>query len=194
MAEYFVLGRDLNPDNCAIYENPGNLPERHRPARGMRMGDSYPDGYKFSMSKDMPGIVVPDVINNALGYLMISARLKELLEKYTATEIEYLRFVLLNHKRRVASDQCFIANLIGAVECVDRKRTVGDLSALNPGQYSRIKNLFLYKDKIDPALSLFRIAELPKVIIVREDLKKDMDQHNITGAKYCELGSKLMIN
>src|ERR1700674_2768198 len=104
MTEYFVLGRDLNADNCAIYENPGNLPNRHYPSRGIRMGDSYPDGYKFSMSKGMPGIRIPDIINNALGYVMISARLKELLEKHATTEIESLRFTLLNHKRRVTSD------------------------------------------------------------------------------------------
>ena len=89
------------------------------------MGDSYPDGYKFSMSKDMPGIRVPDIINNALGYWMISKKLKELLEHNAAAEIEFLRFTLLNHKRRVSSDRCFIANLVGAVDCVDRERTVG---------------------------------------------------------------------
>lgn len=158
------------------------------------MEDSYPDGYKFSMSKDMPGIRVPDIINNALGYLMISAKLKELLEKLGTAEIEYLRFTLLNHKRRVASNQCFIANLVGTVDCVDRERTVGDLSALNPGQFSRIKNLFLQKDKIDPALNLFRIAALPKVIVIREDLKKELEGQGITGARYVELGAKLVIN
>jgi hypothetical protein len=191
---YFVLGRDLNPDNCAIYENPGEMENRHYPARGIRMEDSYPDGYKFSMSKDMPGIRVPDIINNALGYLMISAKLKELLEKHATAEIEYLRFTLLNHKRRVASDQYFIANLIGTVDCVDRERTIGDMSALNPGQYSRIKRLFLQEDKLDPALNLFRIASLPKVILIRDDLKKELEGQGITGAIYCEMGSKLVIN
>jgi len=194
MPEYFVLGRNLDPDNCAIEENPGNLPNRHYPARGIRMGDSYPDGYKFSMSKDVPGIRVADIIDNALGYLMISAKLKELLEKHATVEIEYLRFVLLNHKRRVASDQCFIANLIGAVDCVDRDRTVGDLSALNPGQYSAIDNLFLHEDKIDPALNLFRIDAYPRVIVIRDDLKRILDEQGVTGAKYCKMGSTLEIN
>jgi hypothetical protein len=194
MFPYFVIGRDLSPENCAIYEDPGELPNRHYPARGIRMGNSYPDGYKFPMSKDVPGLRVPDIINNAMGYFMISAKLKELLEQCATTEVEYLRFTLLNHKGRVASDQCFIANLIGTVDCVDVERTVGRPDVLNPGEYSRIKNLFLLEDKIDPDLKLFRIASLPSVLVIREDLKNDLDSAGITGANFVAMGGKLVIN
>ena len=194
MFEYFVVGRDLNPENCAIYENPGELPNRHYPARGIRMADSYPAGYKFSMSSDVPGLIVPDVINNALGYFMTSAKLKELLAQRATVEIEYLRFTLLNHKGRVASDQCFIANPIGTVDCVDPERTEGRPDALNPGQYSRIKKLFLLDDKIPPSQNLFRIASLPSVLVIRDDLKKDMEAAGITGANFVAMGGKLVIN
>ena len=43
---------------------------------------------------------------------------------------------------------------------------------LNPGQYSRIKKLFLETDSIDPPMNLLRNATLPKVIKVREDLER----------------------
>ncbi|MFY2561075.1 imm11 family protein [Corallococcus terminator] len=191
MTSYFILSDTAEPEQCAIHDFLDAFERIDMPARGTRMGGAYPSGIRFQMTADVRGMQVTDVLQNALNYLMVTARLKALLEEHSGVDIEFLPFTLLNHKGRVASKECYIANVVGTVPCVDEARTEGRRSATKPGTYARITKLELDTQRIDPARKLFRIASQPTTLIIRDDLRSVLEQAGVTGAQYLELGESV---
>lgn len=173
---------------CAIFKTPNGMREIHKPAVGVRMGSVFPEGQRFQMAKEEKGLKIGDVIPNAIGYFMVSERMKALLEQHAGAEIEFLRFTLLDHRGRVASEDCYIANVIGTRDCVDLAKSDGDPNELIPGRFTYVRRLVLAEDKVDPRARLFRTSTVPSVIIVRSDLKELFEKEGVTGATFSPLG------
>lgn len=186
-SSYSILRDELDDRYCGIWDYLDEFPDIENPAEGIPMRDTFPAGVRFQMARETPGLLIADVINNALGYLMVSAKGKAFLEAHAKAPIEWLRFTLLNHKARVASDDCWIANVLGTVDCVDLHRTKGEMSAVDPDEFMNITWLVLDPQRIPPDRNLFRIASLPSVMIVRDDLRKAMEAAPLTGVTFLEL-------
>ncbi len=185
-----VFSTDCN-DFCSIYNCPDDFPYRGRPARGIKLGDKYTVKQTFQMAFEVGGIQVADVIHNAMGYLMVSGRLKKLLKMHCNAEIEFLPFTLLNHKGRIAREDLVMANIVGTVDCVDLENTIGDPEEFYEKTFCEINKLELDLSKIKENLNLFRIASQPCTIIIREDLRGIFESEGITGIEYLELGSEV---
>ncbi|WP_164001872.1 imm11 family protein [Pyxidicoccus caerfyrddinensis] len=192
-SEYFILEWTVLDGYCAVFNLPEGMPKIHKPARGIRMGSEFPEGLRFSMAKQEPGLKIADVIPNAVNYFMVSKRMKEFLEQHSGADIEFLRFVLLNHRGRVASEDCYIANVIGMQDCVDMDRSDGDRDALKPDRFMYLRRLVLKEDKLDPAAKLFRTSAVPRLMIVRKDLKEQVEKEGVTGITWYPVGSEVEI-
>ncbi|RKG86903.1 hypothetical protein D7V88_17000 [Corallococcus terminator] len=83
---YFLLMSEVLDGYCAIFKMPEGMRDIHKPGLGVRMGDAYPPGLRFQMAKEEKGLKIADVIPNALGYLMVSARMKALLVQHGGGE------------------------------------------------------------------------------------------------------------
>lgn len=193
MAEYYILNADPNDDYCALYDFAEEFHDIEMPSDGVRMGELYAGNQTFRMADEVRGHLIADVINNAFGYLIVSSRLKKLLEVYATAEIEYLPIRIQNHKGRIASDDCFIVNIIGTVDCVDMERTEGTPDPVNEGWLMSIEELHLDTNRITPSLNLFRINVMPSVIIVRDDLRQRMEEEGINGAEFLEMGDEVSL-
>jgi hypothetical protein len=192
--EYFILYHQKADRYCGILKRPADMQFKAPPARGKRAGDRYQDGQKFQMAPEIPGTEVPDVIRNAVRYLMVSARMKSLLEEHATAEIEFLRFTLLDHQGQVAKDDCYLANVLGTVDCVDMERTEGTVGETRKGvRIERLRKLYLRDEAVDPGRNIFRIAPMPAVIVVREDLKAALEAAQITGAEFFPMGADVRI-
>ncbi|WIG92971.1 DUF1629 domain-containing protein [Myxococcus sp. SDU36] len=192
-SDFYILEWLVLDGYCAIFSIPEGMPKIHKPARGIRMGAEYPDGLRFNMTKQEPGLKIADVIPNAVNYFMVSKRMKELLEQHSGAEIEFLRFVLLNHRGRVASEDCYIANVVGMQDCVDMEKTEGDLDPLKPDRFMYLRRLLLQEDKVPPGAKLFRIPAAPRLMIVRKDLKEQLEKDGVTGITWYPMGSDVDI-
>ncbi|MCY1031609.1 hypothetical protein OV207_09110 [Corallococcus sp. BB11-1] len=192
-SEYFILEWAALDGYCAVFNLPEGMPKIHKPARGIRMGSEYPDGLPFRMAKQEPGLKIADVIANAVNYFMVSKRMKEFLARHSGADIEFLRFVLLNHRGRVASEDCYLANVIGTQDCVDMDRSDGDRDALKPDRFMYLRRLVLKEDGLDSSAKLFRTATAPRLMIVRKDLKAQVEQEGITGITWYPVGSEVEI-
>ncbi len=192
-SDYSILMSVRGPHDCSIYALPENMPAPIMPTQGDAMGSLYPDDMEFEMAIEVPGFQIPDVINNSLGYLMVSNRFKLLLEQQSGVNIEFLRFALLNHRKQVACDQCYIANILGTVDCVDKKKTLAVEHPLMDNQIREINILHLDISKIDEDRALFRIASRPRVIIIRSDLRLVCETNRITGLEFVNLGEEVRL-
>ncbi|WP_434391784.1 imm11 family protein [Melittangium boletus] len=193
---YFILqGDDTNGEYCQIWKFPSGMPHIHRPSCGIGFASDYPEGMTFSMAPEVPAIRVADVIPNTFGYLLVSGRLKELLAQHATEPIEFLTFTLLNQRGRVASKDCYIANVLGTRDWADIDKSVGARFTTPEGtrQFNRIRRLYLKDEMVIPTVNMFRIAAMPKLILVREDLKALMEAAGMTGAVFHALGTKVDI-
>jgi hypothetical protein len=179
--EHFILYHSKDDRYCGVLQRPSEMAVKSPPAKGIRAGDRYEGPQRFQMAPEIPGILVPDVIRNVL-------------EEHATAEIEYLPFNLLDHKGRVASDDCYLGNVLGTVDCVDMERSEGTVGETRKGpRFERLTKLFLREDAIDPERNIFRIAPMPPVIVVREDLKAALEEAEITGAEFFPMGAEVRI-
>ncbi len=93
--------------------------------------------------------------------------------------LQYLPVAIHNHKGRVAAEDCYIANVFKAVDCVDRSQSELTESALKPGQLSILKRLQLDRERIPPDARLFRLKDMPALLIVRGDLRARLEEAGI---------------
>lgn len=189
MHHYSIFLPSDDPTFCVIEHLPESLQEKGwRIPEGLRMDHRYPSVVRLQMGSGFPGIVIPDMIENLESYCFVSQKLKDLLESEVQTEIEFLPFMLYNHKGRVARDGCYIVNVIGTEDCVDLSRTEAREDPSVRGTFMSLRKLHLDDSRINPRAKLFRIQQMPKVMIIRDDLRKVLKEHNITGIKYVEMG------
>jgi hypothetical protein len=187
MHDYFILTTSDAPETCKMGPLPDPLArQKWRITKGQPMGEHHPARARLDMDKRSPGLVVPDLVTNNFHLYIISHRLKPLLE--AEAEGEYLPVSIYNHKGRVAAEDCYIANVFKAVDCVDRGQSEFTESALKPGQLSILKRLQLDRERIPPDARLFRLKDMPALLIVRGDLRAKLEEAGITGTHYVGMG------
>ena len=191
MPEYFVMIASRDARFCTIQKHNEALSDFTAPALGRPLGDSWPDGLEYRMAPTSKGIEIADLIPNTLGYTMMSERLKTLIAERSKTKVEWLRFTLLNHKGRKAADNLWVANVLTMVDAIDREKTVGEPYPAKPEWYLVTDELYIRPEKVDRALDMFRLGEMPRRIIVRDDLKTAIEKAGMTGALFHPMGAKV---
>lgn len=190
MSRFSTLSVPYHPDHCAVFAAPESMTDRFKAATGVRMGDAY-DAQRFRLADEAPGIVMSDFVHNALGFLMVKGRVRDLLAARATAEIEFLPFALLDHKGRVADPEAWIVNVLGTSDCVDLQRTVGTAKAGRTGQFLEITELHLDEARVDRQQNIFRIAARPRVIVVRDDLRAALEELGVTGARFTDMGQQV---
>jgi hypothetical protein len=131
-----------------------------------RPGD-YPENAKIRMTDEDPAMVVPDFVPNTHNMLIVSRRVKEVIERETVPPVEYFPLTIINHRGRPASTEHFVVNPVGGWDVLDRNASV----------------VIMFKDKVvtvektvlDPKLvalapGLFRLKEQPHRYMITERL------------------------
>ena len=190
MHSYFIVDSSGEDDHCVIDTDSPALRDLWQLAKGTPVGGPLPTDLSVQMDKSHPGLIIPDFINNTLNVFIASNRLKILWEREDVVKIEWVPIRIYNHKRRIASKDSFIANVLTAQDCVDMERTVSEPSCLWPGNIGPLYKLYLDPARIDPELKLFRLAKRPTTLIIRDDLREAMEREGITGTLYIAMGQE----
>ena len=181
MAAVFMLGPPPGNQFCKIFNLPANPKNMQRLARGESTQGMRLEADEFRMAAAAKGILVPDVIANAFGYLMISEKLKTIFEAHVkGATVESTPFRLLNHKGRVAADPCFIANPIGTVDCADKAQSEGVETALHPGELFVARRITIVDSKMPADQNLFRASLFPAGVWITKDLRDAMEAAKVT--------------
>lgn len=140
---------------------------------GERIGDRYPDDPRIYLQPKSPGIELADLIGNTVGYLLVSSKMKALIESHDAGEVEYLPFTLYNHKNRVHSTDYWIINPVGTHDVLNREASDIRYVNGNPAEDVVAVRTFVFKTTgLDGVPDLFRIPEDPKEYFVTERLAR----------------------
>jgi len=175
---YSILQPPKSTRYCAVSDEPEGMRNFARPARGDPMKGTYRDVLDLHMSTVLngQGLQVPDVIDNALGWLLVSDRAKAVIEAGTSEATEYLPFRLINHKGRVAAERVWAVNVLGAVACGDRARSEGMDSPFDEGELFECEVLAIDARKVPKATRIFRVDLYPPLVLVRDDLRRALEK------------------
>jgi uncharacterized protein DUF1629 len=185
--DFFILTARRTPSSCLLDTDVGD-PPLSPPAEGDPVQSEWPKSVGFRMSDSDPGLVVPDFINNAFRFLMVSPRAKAHLEKSLQQPTEYLQFAVIDHKGRKLKEPHFVVNIVGRLDCADAKTSKGDPDSMNPGWFDYYEELHLDVKKIPAGTRIFRLGTRPCLILVHRSLKDELETEKFTGAGFVPMG------
>lgn len=118
------------------------------------------------------GKAIPDCISNTADLLLVGEGLKEYLREHSGANIEFIPSRVKNHRGRLLTRSFYVANVLGAVACIDRKKS--DIEWFDSDNASCIKRLVLNQKKIPKDTKLFRLANSSGAFLLREDFCREL--------------------
>jgi hypothetical protein len=173
---------------CMLENSPdGTVSINYRMAEGEPMGADYPADARWRMSDDYKGIKLPTLIGCLDSILVLLKPAMEILRE-TGVAMECLPFTLLNHKGRVASEDYFIVNPLGSVECLDLAKS--DIEWMDDqvgGDVIHVYECVLDAKKMSAIPAVFRVKEDPSIIILNETVAERLQALKPTNVYLTEL-------
>jgi hypothetical protein len=155
--------------------------------RGISRVKAWPENASYFMDKDMKEhIRIEDSLWNIGGLLVVSSKVKDLLEPEKLKNNEFLSIQIYNHKDRPLKEMFFILNQIVLQDCIDTGKSVFERNDLDPELFSIIEELVIDENRIDPEVSLFRMEHYPRLAIIRRDIAERILASQLTGITFQE--------
>ena len=159
-----------NNDYCVLDEHADEVKEF---AFCMSMGEraldnGYPDDLQMKMSPDQGGIMLTDFIENSLRCLIVSQRVKDVVDEHNSEGIEWLHLSIINHKGRVASNEYYFLNPIGSHDVLDYDAST--IRRRDDGSIRKITKAVLDGSKLDNVPHIFRVKDLKSKYVISEAL------------------------
>ncbi len=147
----------------------------------------------FVLQPESPGLRLPTLIGNIMGYLVVRNDLKELIEK-EQEKVEFFPINIVNHKGKLHSKDYWIVNPLMFVDCLDKKESrITYSQGLAPATQKKVvsvKNTTLNQKNISPDANLFRIPELAREYVVSDKLAAMMKKQQFTNVYLEEIQIK----
>ncbi|WP_147444909.1 DUF1629 domain-containing protein [Corallococcus sp. CA053C] len=154
---------------------------------GIPCKEWFPKDLIFDLARD-GGSKLADSIPNTFALLVVSEKLKGLLERQAPTNpIEFLPVRLRTPRKKVLDNPYFIANVQGTVGCMDAKKSDFVMDTILKDQVQRFRRLVLDEGKIPQDTKIFRLGERYRLILVREDLGRALIDEECTGMLFQDL-------
>ncbi|WP_095956610.1 imm11 family protein [Corallococcus macrosporus] len=159
---------------------------------GVPCASYMPPSAELSLNEGA-GDMLTDFIDNPDRVLYVSSRAQEVLASrgLIGGAIELLPFVLLDKRGRRVRDPYAIANPLMRVECLDLERSKCRRRTGGQNQIVEVKLLHVREDAIPEQAQLFRLAELPKLMVIRSDLLAALQEAGITGVAVHPVGTNI---
>jgi len=183
--EYFIWIED-EADNALAWamKSPREMGQKeYQLSEGVSVQAWFPQDMTFQLS-DERGIRLADAIPNIMRLMIVSQRLKDLLEQSSGARFEFFPVKIRNRKGRLEKAPYFVANLLESVSCLDAAQSDFVPDALAKGQVMYFKKIALDTSKIPEDAKIFRLGEKLNMFIVRKDLAQAMVNGDFTGVQF----------
>ncbi|HYO54399.1 imm11 family protein [Archangium sp.] len=179
---YWVLKTNYT---SAVIENlPEGAPEEHLLDEGMRLADQFPPGASVRFSdRFATRRTVCDFMSNTFGSLIVSAKVKRILEEQGAQNCEFIPLTILDHKGKVASREHFLLNVLGHEEAVDMERSVLDMDSILKDRIAYFNKLVLRREGIPPNAPIFRLRRKRNEFLISQAVYDAFNKEGVTGFK-----------
>ncbi|NTX53275.1 hypothetical protein HR086_18415 [Myxococcus sp. CA039A] len=172
-------------DRFCVLDGVLNVEDEYQLSKGVSRAQGFPADASFAMSaKHRKYIALADNISNLNRALVVSRRLKDVIEARRPRDVEFLRVSIIDHKKKVASDDYFIVNPFKVVDCIDKDKSKYRWNNIDPEKMSSCTKLVLKPEAINPELLLFRPQHLEYYVLVHPDLAAALEEEGFTGLRF----------
>ena len=190
---YFILDAEVDNKVCVITEDAEGVEDTPELTDGIPLKGIYPENAALFMNEDHSGMRLVDFVANHLLYIIVSDKVKKVFEQEGVENIEYLPVSIYDQKKRLASADYFIANVLGAVDCLDHEKSEYDRSVVNPTKIQHFDKVVIHEDKVPENLKIFRLKESPSTIFIRHDLLETLKKNKLKGFETFRLGVEVFL-
>jgi hypothetical protein len=179
--DYWILV-DQSKEGGVIDCYPPGSPDDYLFDDARPLADQFPSGAAVKFSRNFPQArKLEDFQPNTMGALIVSRRVRELLDGLGVKNAEYLPVAVKDHKGEVIAPDYAILNLLGSEPAVDLKASIVEMGALDEDQIDTVKKLVLDHAAISPDAKIFRCAARRLLYMIRDDVKAAFEQAGLTG-------------
>ncbi|KFA94395.1 imm11 family protein [Archangium violaceum] len=165
-----------------------NVEDEYELAKGVPRAKGFPANACFHMDpKFKKFVALADNISNLGRIIVVSKPLKELIESWKPREVEYLQVSIINHKKKVASDEYFIVNPLRVVDCIDKDKSDITWNKIDSEKISACEQLVLKPRAINSEFPLFRLRHFEHAVMVDRKLAQAILDEGFTGARFEEV-------
>nr|WP_216612056.1 DUF1629 domain-containing protein [Myxococcus xanthus] len=163
---------------------PEGSPTNWKFSRGEPLARQFPAGGKVSFSDHFPDRrKLYDFVRNTVGVLLVSSRVKQVLEDLQVHNAEFLPVTMCDHQWSPVAEGYGILNVLGSQDVIDLERSDCDIDPITKKEVTRVGNLVLTQGKIDPKADIFRARNMMELVLVSERVKISFEQAGLTGFK-----------
>lgn len=189
-SQFLVWMHSNRVKHACVLGKLSGLEKQFRLRKGVSLERQFPSDVQFSLHPDFPNdLVLTDSLINSDMLIVASPRLQDYLRKNAFIDIEYLPVTIRDHKGKTMGSDYRIVHQVNHAECLNREASDAEESELDPSDVTDVARLVIYEERVPPEKMLFRIAEFPKVILVRRHLAEGLDTAGFTGFRWLELSA-----
>ncbi len=178
---YWIISE--KPNGGAVLDMlPDGSPEEFLFGMGGSLAGEFPQGGAMKFSSLFPQFIkVYDFVTTALPVLVVSSRVKRVMEALEVGGYELMPVVLKDHKNKVASTDHFVLHGLGGQDAIDMERSEYTMSPLDEEQIKSVNKLVLTPGKIDPKALLFRPSRMMYRFMMHQRLLDALKAEGVTG-------------
>lgn len=179
---YYTFGHPMDPRVVRVVDLPDRAETYFYLSDGIPCASYLPPTTELSLYEEA-GDMFTDFIDNPDRVLYVSQRAQEVLTNrgLVGTAVELLPFVLLDKRGRRIRESYSIANPLVRVPCLDFERSKYRRKASDPNRLAEVKLLHVREEAVPDNAQLFRLGELPRLMVLRSDLLEAFQQAGLTG-------------
>ena len=90
-------------------------------------------------------------------------------------------------EKRTEKGPYFIIHQLNHPACLDEAQTQGKRAAINPNRFQLMTKMVIDEQKVAAQRNLFRVAQYPKVPLIRRELADSLRAMKFTGLEFHEI-------
>jgi hypothetical protein len=185
--KYLIWGAYSQSTYCVLGYLDG-FPDEYKLKKGDSVAKEWPDDVRFSMDPDFKKqIKLADNLINPNRVLVASKPLADFFRAKKVLNLEFLPVTIFNHKKKVATTEYSIVNLVTTQDCIDTKQSEVTWNDIDSHYISKMKRLVFNEKKIDKNATLFRAEHLSTLMFIRADLANDVTAAGFTNVRFWRL-------
>ena len=188
---YFKIMRgneDSDPNEATCFEeNIGKIKNENQIDEATEWDDTVTLKYNLKEGNEFTkGYILTDYLNNAIGWVLVSSKFVKLTKHLIKDDVQYLPVTILNEKTGEKITSYSVLNIISFTDALDLKnsnyniwktRGMEILSIIKPAfKRAKLKNKHI-----------FRVKDANHALFVSEEIKKIVEENNLTGFGFLEV-------
>jgi len=177
--ELDTLGEAADVDICIITKPPKGMGVKYtRLSNGKPAMEFYPEDANITLETRYLGKRLSSLIGNTQNCLIVDSEMKNCIESFMGDNSEYLQFTLYDQKKKLLSEDCFIVNPLGTIDCLNLIKS--DINYNEDGDIIRIKRMVFKQKESHKFPVLFRVKQWPSKYIINQTLYEEFIKNKFT--------------